>query len=67
MIELVINNSIQDGTGLSPAYIVYGTRIRMPVDILAGSKVVLLVFRMSKICRRSRNWCISICCMVRMF
>ena len=36
MMELAINNSIQDSTGLSPAYIVYGTPIKMPVDMLDG-------------------------------
>ena len=36
MMELAINNSIQDSTGLSPAHIVYGTPIRMPVDMLDG-------------------------------
>ena len=34
MLELAINNSKQDSTGLSTAHIVYGTLIRMPVDIL---------------------------------
>ena len=32
--ELAINNGIQDSTGLSPVHIVYGTLIRMPVDML---------------------------------
>ena len=36
LLELAINNSIQDSTGLSTAYIVYGTPIRMPVDMLYG-------------------------------
>ena len=36
MMELAINNSIQDSTGLSPAYIVQGTPTRMPVDMLDG-------------------------------
>ena len=36
MIELAINNSIQDSTGLSPAYLVYSTPIRMPLDMLDG-------------------------------
>ena len=34
--ELAINNSVQNSTGLSPAYIVYGTPIRIPVDMLEG-------------------------------
>ena len=36
MIELAINYSISDTTGLSPAYIVYTTPIKMPVDMLDG-------------------------------
>ena len=37
MMELAINNSIYDSTGLSPAYIVYnGPPIKMPVDMLDG-------------------------------
>ena len=36
MMELAINNSIQDGTGLSPTHIVYGAPIRTPVDMLDG-------------------------------
>ena len=36
IMELAINNSIQDITGLSPVYIVYRTPIRMPVDMLDG-------------------------------
>ena len=34
MIELAIKNSIQDSTGLSPAYIVYGIVMGMLVDRL---------------------------------
>ena len=34
MMELAIKNSIQDSTGLSQGYIVYGTPMKMPVDML---------------------------------
>ena len=36
MTELAINNSIQDRKGLSSAHIVYGTPIKMLVDMLHG-------------------------------
>ena len=36
MTELAINNSVADSTGMSPAYVVYGTSVKMPVDMLDG-------------------------------
>ena len=36
MMELAIYNSIQDSTGLYPAYIVYKILIKMPVDMQDG-------------------------------
>ena len=36
MMGLTINNSIKDSTGLSPPYIVYGTPIRMYMNMLDG-------------------------------
>ena len=36
MIELAIKNSIQDSTGLFPGHILYGTPIKMLVDMLDG-------------------------------
>ena len=62
MMVLTIKNSIKDSKGLSPEYIVYFTPIRMPVDMLDGSRVVLLSLGRSKRCRRSRIWCTSAFC-----
>ena len=36
IMELAINSSIKDSMGLSLAYIVYRTLIRIPVDMLHG-------------------------------
>ena len=36
MMKLAINTSIQDSTGLPLVYIVCGTPIKMPVDMLDG-------------------------------
>ena len=36
MTELAINNSVQHSARLSPAYLVYRTLIRMPLDMLDG-------------------------------
>lgn len=34
--EMAINNAVADGTGLSPAHVVYGAPLTMPVDHLLG-------------------------------
>ena len=34
--ELPIKNIIWDSAGLFPAYIIYRTRIRMPIDMMDG-------------------------------
>ena len=36
MIESDINNSFKDSTSLFPVHIVYGTPIRMPLDMIDG-------------------------------
>ena len=36
VMELAINNRIQDSTGLSTVYIVCGTPVKMPMDMLEG-------------------------------
>ena len=42
--ELAINNAITDGTGLLPAYVVYGMPLTMHVDVLAGVMCFLALF-----------------------
>ena len=36
IMELAINNSIWDSTGLSPLQVIYGTPIRMPLNMVDG-------------------------------
>ena len=36
IVELTINSAVSDSTGLSPAHIVYGAPLRLPVDQLDG-------------------------------
>ena len=35
-VELVLNLTVQDSTGVSPAQLVYGQDLRLPVDVLLG-------------------------------
>ena len=35
-VELAINAAVNDSTGMSPAYVVYGQQLLMPVDHLDG-------------------------------
>ena len=36
MVELVVNSTIAESTGMSPAYVTFGQCLRMPVDFLDG-------------------------------
>ena len=36
MVELVVNSAVAESTGISPAYITFGQRLRMPIDCLDG-------------------------------
>ena len=36
MTELAINNAVQDSTGMSPAKVVFGQRVVLPIDCLDG-------------------------------
>ena len=36
MVELVVNSAVAEATGMSPAYFMFGQRLRMPVDCLDG-------------------------------
>ena len=36
MVELVMNSAVAEATGMSPAYFMFGQRLRMPVDCLDG-------------------------------
>ena len=36
MVELVVNSIISESTGMSPAYVTFGQRLRMPADCLDG-------------------------------
>ena len=36
MVELVVNSAVAEPTGMSPAYVTFGHRLRMPVDCLDG-------------------------------
>ena len=35
-VELVLNSTVQDSMGVSPAQLVYGQDLRLPVDVLLG-------------------------------
>ena len=35
-VELVLNSTVQDSTGVSPAQLVYGQDLRLPVDVFLG-------------------------------
>ena len=35
-VELVLNSTVQDSTGVSPAQLVYGKDLKLPVDVLLG-------------------------------
>ena len=34
MVELVVNIAVAESTGMSPAYVLFGQHLRMPVDCL---------------------------------
>ena len=36
MVELALNSAVHDATGMSPAFVVFGRSVRMPVDMLDG-------------------------------
>ena len=36
MIELVVNSAVAESMSMSPAYVTFGRRLRMPVDCLDG-------------------------------
>ena len=38
--ELAINTSVSDSTGKSPAELVFGAPLQMPIDFVVGSHVV---------------------------
>ena len=40
MAELAINSAVSDSTGMSPAFVVYGRSVRLPVDLLDGVQPV---------------------------
>ena len=35
-VKLVLNSTVQDSMGVSPAQLVYGQDLRLPVDVLLG-------------------------------
>ena len=35
-IELILNLTVQDSTGVSPAQLVYGQDLQLPIDVLLG-------------------------------
>ena len=41
MVELLVNSAITESTGMSPAYVMFGRWLRMPVDCLNGMHPVL--------------------------
>ena len=41
VVELVVNTTITESTGMSPAYVMFGQRLRMPVDCFDGMHPVL--------------------------
>ena len=43
MVELVVNSAVAESTGMSPAYVMFGQRLRMPVDCLDGMHPVQAV------------------------
>ena len=36
MVELVVNSTVTESTGMSPDYVTFGQHLRMPVDCLHG-------------------------------
>ena len=40
VVELVVNSAVAESTGMSPAYVTFGQRLRMPVDYLDGMHLV---------------------------
>ena len=36
MVKLVVNSAVAESTGMSPAYVMFGQRFRMPVDCFDG-------------------------------
>ena len=59
MSELAIKNAVWDSTELSPAFVIYGQSLRMPLDLLEFRVIVPERF---SICRTSSSWCTNICC-----
>ena len=43
MVELVVNSAIAESTGMSPAYVMFGQHLQMPVDCLDGMHLVQAV------------------------
>ena len=35
-VELVLNSTVQDSMGVSPAQLVYGQDLQLPIDVLLG-------------------------------
>ena len=40
LVELALNNAVAESTGMSPAHIMYGQSLRMPIDHLDGMHLV---------------------------
>ena len=40
MVELIVNSVVAEATGISRAYVMFGQRLRMPVDCLDGMHTV---------------------------
>ena len=36
LVELALNNAVAESTGMSPAHVMYGQSLRMPIDHLDG-------------------------------
>ena len=36
LVELALNNAMAESTGMSPAHVMYGQSLRMPIDHLDG-------------------------------
>ena len=36
LVELALNNAVADSTGMSPAHVMYGQSLQMPIDHLDG-------------------------------
>ena len=40
LVELALNNTVAESTGMSPAHVMYGQSLRMPIDHLDGMHLV---------------------------